>query len=141
MEETRLSTGMNAEMSGGGGSVMTTELSPTSESSNAGNEIWNNGGWHPGLVIQDLHQWLSFEDRVTYTYANEHEVGSLHFDSGRGEIFFKGHNARNMELENWHWELLEKMSQVLQSNRKLRAYSPFYERAFQKMKHERNLLS
>ncbi len=36
--------------------------------------------------------------RFTYTFLLDGEVGSIHFDTQRAEIFYKGHNIRNMNL-------------------------------------------
>src|SRR5438046_1397485 len=37
-----------------------------------------------------------YKDRLTYTFILEAEVASIHFDSRRQEIFFRGHNIRFM---------------------------------------------
>lgn len=58
-------------------------------------------------------QLVSFGDRVTYTFAFGKEVGSVHFDRSRGEIFYKGHNIRNMDLEEWQMQVLEDLRRVL----------------------------
>ncbi len=78
-------------------------------------------------------QWVTFGGRVTFTFAFGNEVGSVHFDRSRGEIFFKGHNIRNMELEPWHWQVLEKMRDILKSHAKLRNFINPYDRLLDKI--------
>ena len=56
---------------------------------------------------------MSLDNRLTYIFSHGDEVGSIHFDKGRGEIFFKGHNLRNMEVEEWHWQVMEELRQLL----------------------------
>lgn len=60
-------------------------------------------------------QLASFGERVTYTFLHEGDVGSIHYDRMRGEIFYKGHNIRNMELSESHMQILEKMRSVLKN--------------------------
>jgi len=37
-------------------------------------------------------------DKVTYTFVSHKEVISLHFDRARKEIYYQGHNIRNLKL-------------------------------------------
>lgn len=71
-------------------------------------------------------QLISFGDRITYVFTLGKEVGSIHFDKGRGEIFYKGHNIRNMDLEDWHCQVLEKMRHVLDSDEKGKRFGESY---------------
>lgn len=52
-----------------------------------------------------------YSGRLTYTFIAGHEVASIHFDKGRGEIFYKGHNVRTLpmgdEVRGYLWELAE----------------------------------
>lgn len=93
--------------------------------------------WSPEVlnntVMPTDSQWVTFGDRVTYTFVYGKEVGSIHFDRGRSEIFFKGHNIRNMELEDWHWQILEKMRVILSTHNKLRNFTTPYSRLLEKM--------
>ncbi|QQR79919.1 MAG: hypothetical protein IPJ69_11325 [Deltaproteobacteria bacterium] len=82
--------------------------------------------------LQDS-QWVTFGSRVTFTFAFGDDVGSVHFDRSRGEIFFKGHNIRNLELEEWQWQILEKMRNVLTSHPKLRNFINPYSRLLEKI--------
>nr|HPM41081.1 hypothetical protein [bacterium] len=43
---------------------------------------------------------------------------SIHYDRNRGEIFFCGHNIRNMELSKDHLEALMRMEEVLKGDSK-----------------------
>lgn len=51
-----------------------------------------------------------YKTRVTYTFILGDEVASIHFDQARREIFFKGHNIRNLPLGEpevqslWHFK-------------------------------------
>lgn len=56
-----------------------------------------------------------YKDRLTYTFILSDEVASIHFDRAKGEIFFKGHNIRNLELEPAQKQVLEDFKQVLAS--------------------------
>lgn len=39
-----------------------------------------------------------YRERLTYTFILNKEVASIHFDRGKREIYFKGHNILNVEL-------------------------------------------
>lgn len=82
-------------------------------------------------------QWVAFGHRVTFTFVAGHEVGSVHFDRARHEIFLKGHNIRNMEIETWQWQILEKMRDVLKSHPKLRNFINPYSRLLDKIYQEK----
>lgn len=72
---------------------------------------------------------------MTYTFAYDSEVGSIHFDRSRGEIFYKGHNIRNMDIENWQIQVLEQLRQVLsrqlEGKRFVMAYGKALDKALQ----------
>ncbi len=67
-----------------------------------------------------------YKDRLTYTFILDREVASIHFDRMRGEIFFKGHNIRNMELTARQKQALEDLKAVLMKNEKGRSYLSDY---------------
>jgi len=67
-----------------------------------------------------------FKDRVTYTFIMDEEVASIHFDRKRGEIFFKGHNIRNMHLSQKQIKALNVMREVLEADREGRELYPAY---------------
>lgn len=68
----------------------------------------------------------SYEDRVTYTFIIEEEVASIHFDRKRGEIFFRGHNIRHLELSSLQIEALLRLEEVLKADEKARDLFPEY---------------
>ncbi len=68
-----------------------------------------------------LKQISGFRDKVTYTFQQDDEVGCIHFDAMRDEIFFNGHNVKNIELTEKHWALLEDFSRKLKQEKKLRS--------------------
>ena len=78
-------------------------------------------------------QLVSFGERVTYTFAAGKEVGSIHFDRGRGEIFFKGHNVRNLDLEEWQHQEMEKLRQILAQDEKCQDFAPSYGKTLDKI--------
>ncbi len=86
----------------------------------------------PEMVKPSESQLISFGDRITYTFAYGKEVGSIHFDRGRGEIFFKGHNVRNMDLEEWQMQMMEQLRQVLNSDEKNASFAHPYARTLDK---------
>lgn len=61
---------------------------------------------------QDSHL-VSFGKRVTYTFAVGHDVASVHYDAGRGELFYKGHRITPQNMEPWLVELLKHFKDVL----------------------------
>lgn len=78
-------------------------------------------------------QLVSFGDRITYTFAYGKEVGSIHFDRGRGEIFYKGHNIRNMDLEEWQMQVLENLRLVLEKSEEGQRFATPYGRTLDKV--------
>jgi len=66
-------------------------------------------------------------DKVTFTFVDEEEVVSLHFDKSRKTIFLKGHNVRNIELTPKQRGYLELFEEELAKNEKtghfVRSYS------------------
>jgi len=85
---------------------------------------------HPALREMQL---VSFGERVTLTFVHKDEVGSIHFDRMRGEIFYKGHNIRHMELEEIQLQMLEKMRSTLKGDPKGRRFAESYERTLDKI--------
>ena len=53
------------------------------------------------------------EQRATLTFFAEQEVASIHYDMLRDEIFYKGHNVKNMTLLELQIEALQKFSEYL----------------------------
>jgi hypothetical protein len=82
-------------------------------------------------------QLISFGDRFTFTFAQGREVGSVHFDRGRGEIFYKGHNIRNMDLEDWQMQVLEGLRKTLMHDEQGKEFAADYARTLDKIILER----
>lgn len=52
-------------------------------------------------------------ERLTLTFFMGDQVASIHFDLSRREIFFKGHNVKNMTLSRDQWEALRNFSKLI----------------------------
>jgi hypothetical protein len=74
--------------------------------------------------------------RATLTFYSDLEVASIHYDMERDEIFYKGHNVKNMTLSENQIEALQKffdyLSQTPQAKRLRRAYRTCLNRLFPK---------
>lgn len=77
-------------------------------------------------------QLVSFGERITYTCAVGNEVASIHYDQGRGEIFFKGHNVSNTRLDQWQCDLLYQFEKVLQDSEYADKFAEGYGQALEK---------
>lgn len=64
--------------------------------------------------------------RLTYTFIIDNEVASIHFDRGRGEIFYKGHNIKNLEFSEGQREAFFTLQDILQSDEEGREFLPAY---------------
>ena len=53
------------------------------------------------------------KQRFTYTFLHEGEMASLHYDARRSEIFYKGHNIRNLNLTKLQINMFGKMTELL----------------------------
>lgn len=84
-------------------------------------------------------QIVSFGDRMTYTFAFGREVGSIHFDKNRGEIFYKGHNIRNMDLEPWQMQVLEQLRQILRQDGQWSRFAEPYGKVLDKIALEKKM--
>ena len=79
-----------------------------------------------------LGQIMGNHERITYTYCHNQEVGCVHFDVLRGEIYLNGHNARTMTLTKAQWNILEEFYVKLRhhpqfrSNRYQQALNQFH---------------
>ena len=68
-----------------------------------------------------------YKDRLTYTFILEREVASIHYDRGKNEIFFKGHNIRNLELTRSQMASLMGLKSLLSQDEKGKAFLSDYE--------------
>jgi hypothetical protein len=78
------------------------------------------------MALPKESQLISFGDRMTYTFSHGKEVGSIHFDRGRGEIFYKGHNIRNMDLEEWQMQVMEQLRRILDADEQGKQFADSY---------------
>jgi hypothetical protein len=53
------------------------------------------------------------KNRATLTFFAGNEVASIHYDKTRDEIFYKGHNVKNMTLTDDQWLSLQKFPDFL----------------------------
>ena len=56
-------------------------------------------------------------NRVTYTFVAEKEAVSIHFDSQRKTIFYKGHNIANMPLDSAQLQHIGQFRHALEKDR------------------------
>ncbi len=81
---------------------------------------------HGRSQVSVVEQLIGFRDRLTYIFAHDQEVGSIHFDKLRGDIFYKGHNIRHLSLEDWQWEALESLRVMLREHPKYQTLAVAY---------------
>lgn len=76
------------------------------------------------------------ESRATLTFYSNLEVASIHYDMERDEVFYKGHNVKNMTLSESQIEALQKfsdyLSQAPQAKKMRQAYRDCLNRLFPK---------
>lgn len=63
-----------------------------------------------------------YRDRFTFTFILQNEVASIHFDRLRGEIFYKGHNIRNMELTEKHKSALFEVADIIANDQNAKSF-------------------
>jgi len=68
-----------------------------------------------------------YKNRVTYTFILGKEVASVHYDRKRGEIYFSGHNIRNMDLSGEQRQALMDMGMAMQADEKAKEFSSSYD--------------
>jgi len=79
-----------------------------------------------GKVASDSMLAL-YQERLTYTFILGTEVASIHYDQGRGEIFFKGQNIKHMDLDDQQQQALMDLGEVLRGERDARRFYHDYE--------------
>ena len=84
-------------------------------------KTWKKGGrpfkegWHPLNLDYFKEARLFFtKDRATLTFFAGSEVASIHYDQKRNEIFYRGHNVKNMTLTQEQWLSLQMFSDYLE---------------------------
>lgn len=68
-----------------------------------------------------------YRGRLTYTFILDREVASIHYDHDREEIFFKGHNIRNMEITGRQRQALMDLGEILRAKEDARHFYADYE--------------
>ena len=91
------------------------------------NEIMPQSGRISGANHQAMEalgfrqgQLFSSPERLTLTFFLGDQVASIHFDLFRREIFFRGHNVKNMTLNQDQWLALRNFTKLLKQEN----YSP-----------------
>ncbi|MBT3181333.1 MAG: hypothetical protein HN337_02355 [Deltaproteobacteria bacterium] len=67
-----------------------------------------------------------YKDRFTYTFIMNDEVASIHYDHRRGEIFFKGHNIKHLDLNHAQVGALEALRWLLEEDEQGRDFLAEY---------------
>lgn len=81
---------------------------------------------------QDSHL-ISFGERVTYTFVLGNDVASLHYDQGRGKLFYKGHRITRENMEPWLVKLLQHFKAVLAESEYAERFSEGYNQLLGKL--------
>jgi len=68
-----------------------------------------------------------YKDRLTYTFILEQEVASIHYDHSKRDIFFKGHNIKNMRLKEVQIRALNGLKGILMQDGRAKELLPDYE--------------
>src|SRR5262245_40151636 len=86
-------------------------------------------------TLSDLSKPRFFlqKNRFTYTFFAEKEVASIHFDGVRGEIFYNGHNIRNMQSSESQVRWMRKLPLILQEQGCEKGLISRYEAALSKL--------
>jgi len=71
------------------------------------------------------------KDRATLTFYVDQEVASIHYDTNRDEIFYRGHNVKNMTMTQDQWVSLQKFAEYLADDPKAEALLHSYRRCLE----------
>ena len=74
------------------------------------------------------------KDRATLTFFLEEEVASIHYDKHRDEIFYRGHNIKNMTMDPRHWLALEKFGEYLAEDARAAGLRKAYRRCLEHLR-------
>lgn len=74
-----------------------------------------------------------FKGKLTYTCIVGQEVASIHFDRDRREIFYRGHNIRNMAVDEPKQKLLKGLIMVLAADEQGRDFVADYAATLQRL--------
>ena len=81
----------------------------------------------PGSKPQSDSMLAVYKNRLTYTFIMGREVASIHFDKTKKEIFFKGHNIRNLSLDESQRMVLSDFKAVLAADERAKLFLKDYE--------------
>ncbi len=85
-------------------------------------------------VPQDSHL-VSFGDKITYTFAVGNDVASIHYDQGRGELFYKGHKMSAETFEPWMHDLFNHFRNVISKSQYADKFLQGYTQLIEKQYH------
>ena len=88
---------------------------------------------HPLSVDLKGARLTSSQDKITYIFQLQGEVVSIHFDKKRSEIFFKGHNVMNLELDEGLAGSLRLLQNILLASEKERRFYKSYSEVLKKI--------
>ncbi len=86
-----------------------------------------------GRILPTPNQLVSFGERLTYTFAVGDEVGSIHYDASKKEIFLKGHNIHNIDLEEWQMKVLDELRGIIAADPQANKFAESYSRTLDKI--------
>jgi len=91
------------------------------------------GSETPSLDSLSSPNYFIQKDRFTCTFFMGKEVASIHFDRLRAEIFYNGHNIRNMNLTLSQVQSLRRAGEGLHFRRQNSDLSKAYEACINKV--------
>lgn len=99
---------------------------PYVESTGLG-KLFKRHGIYDGRLFHSM-------DKVTYTFVDNEEVLSLHFDKSKKAIFYKGHNISNVSLGPDQWRHLEIFQTTLAGDPKVQDFVEPYKETLQSIR-------
>jgi hypothetical protein len=87
----------------------------------------------PAAAFQEAKLFLG-KDRATLTFFLEQEVASIHYDMIRDEIFYRGHNVKNMTMDPKLWLSLERFGDYLAGDPRALGLSKAYRRCLEHLR-------
>src|SRR5262249_47901257 len=95
------------------------------------------GGWlgshEAGVPFEYFREARLFlgKDRATLTFYVDQEVASIHYDAQRDEIFYRGHNVKNMTMSPEQWQSLRKFGEYLEQDPRAASLLVSYKRCLE----------
>lgn len=94
-------------------------------------KLFKRNGVYDGRLFHSM-------DKVTYTFVDNQEVISLHFDKSKKAIFYKGHNISNVSLNPDQWRHLEIFQATLVEDPKAKDFVEPYKEILQSIRQVRD---